>query len=64
MELWKTILNWAILYNYERIESLFQEGAQIMVTEVATFVRVKHLNWAIQSQGPDGIAKARKIYES
>ena len=59
LELWKLIVNWCLLNNYEEAEKILLEGSQVMTQEISSFVRLKYLKWALQKN----TGKVRKLYE-
>lgn len=67
LDSWKLMINWCLLNNYETTEKILKEGSQVMSRDVATFSRMKYLNWGLQdpnrNEKLNGLNKVRKIYE-
>lgn len=68
LNLWKLIVNWCLLNNYEKTEKILLEGSQIMYLDIASFVRSKYFTWALQSDlnqkdNLNSLEKVRKIYD-
>lgn len=46
LELWETMLDWALSQKSENTEKLLQKGSCIMRQDISTLARLKYLEWA------------------
>lgn len=68
LELWKLIINWCTLNNYDNTEKILKEGSKVMNQEISSFSRLKYFEWSLHAPvnniKSSGLSQVRNIYEN